>query len=247
MSNIIKFGIIQNNLSNDFKSNLKEVLRLSNKIYNKVDFIVFSEYFLGWVEDHKTILSTFKKEAIKNHINFILGSIIETHKGKKYNTCFLIDKNGKIRGKYRKIHLYKKWENKITSGKLVKIFNMDRLKIGIVICLDVYFPKEMIKLIEADIIIVPSMTSSEEIDDHICVLKTRAIDNLTPLILLNAVGTLKMSKDLIRWGGKSSYINAEGRIINQTGDKEGYKIFRVSLNETQVIRKKLSKILNIKY
>lgn len=234
----VKFAVIQNFVSTNFNTNIKKVLKLCKKVYKKADFIVFPEYFLGWDNKHKEILKIFKKEALKHDINIILGSVIENFKERYYNTCFLIDKNGKIVGKHRKIHLYKKWENKITPGKTIKIFKIDNIKVGIVICLDVYFPKDIMKLRNADIIIVPNMTSREEIDDHISVLKTRAVENLIPVILANAVGKMKN----IKWGGKSSLISPEGKIIDQINDKEGYKIFNVDLNETKIIRKKLSDI-----
>ena len=234
----IKFAVIQNSVSTNFDINIKRVLKLCKKVYKKADFILFPEYFLGWSDKHKEILKIFKKEAIRHNMNFILGSVIENSKDKYYNTCFLIDKKGKIIGKHRKIHLYKKWENKITSGKAIKIFKIDNIKVGIVICLDVYFPKDIIKLRNADIIIVPNMTSREEIDDHLSVLKTRAVENLIPVIIVNAVGRMKN----IIWGGKSSLINPEGKIIDKMSNREDYKIFSVNLNETKTIRKKLSDI-----
>ena len=82
------------------------------------------------------------------------------------------------------------------------------------------------------------MTSREEIDDHLSVLKTRAVENLIPVIIVNAVGRMKN----IIWGGKSSLINPEGKIIDKMSNREDYKIFNVNLNETKTIRKKLSDI-----
>ena len=89
----------------------------------------------------------------------LVGSvIIKVSKNKLVNRSILIDKNGKIRCFYDKIHMYdvvlskkeKYFESKIfTAGKNLKTFNLPWGKLGLSICYDIRFPNLYRKLSKA--------------------------------------------------------------------------------------------------
>jgi predicted amidohydrolase len=236
----IKFTIVQLKYEG-YKKTLKKALIILRKASKKSDFVIFSEYFLGWEDNYKNTIKIFRKEAKSLGVNLILGSMIEPCGKKRYNTCVLINKNGKIIGKYRKIHIYKKWE-KINSGKQTKIFHISGIKIGILICLDIYFPEDVSKLRNSDMIVVPTMTDRREINEHICVIKTRASENVIPMILANAVGKHKN----MTWGGKSVAVDPEGQIISKMDSKEGSKTFVIDMNKKDEKRKELFDIFGFR-
>ena len=59
---------------------------------------------IGEPEDGPTV-QMLQKTARENHVEIISGSLAEIRNGKVYNTVYAIDADGKITGKYSKIHL----------------------------------------------------------------------------------------------------------------------------------------------
>lgn len=228
-----------------YDKTLRKALFFLNKVAKRADIAIFSEYFLGWNVPVKKTVDIFKKLAKKYKINIVLGSLLFKQKNKMFNSSFIINKTGNIAGRYDKIHLFPDWE-KINSGKKPKIFDLGNMKIGLLLCLDIYFPNEFLKLRNnVDFIIVPSMTSKDEIDDHLCILKARAIENIIPIVLCNATGNMKYKNKTIIWGGDSSFVNCEGKITPLLKNEEGYKIFSIDLAKKSEKRKKLYTIFKL--
>ena len=79
----------------------------------------------------------------------IVGTMYEKSRKKDrvYDTSFIVNKNGKVTGKYRKIHLYDalgfKESNKMSSGSFDSICQQKQSvgKIGMMICYDLRFPE----------------------------------------------------------------------------------------------------------
>ena len=58
-----------------------------------------------------------------------------------YNTAVLIDRDGLLVGKYRKVNLpYDEFEDGITPGSDYPVFQTDFGKVGMMICWDSQFP-----------------------------------------------------------------------------------------------------------
>ena len=59
-----------------------------------------------------------------------------------FNTSLLIDRSGNIAGKYRKTHLsLNEYEQGISPGDELPVFDTDFGKVGMLICWDMYFPE----------------------------------------------------------------------------------------------------------
>ena len=105
--------------------------------------------------------------AKKNSI-VVVGTMYEKSRKKDrvYDTSFIINKSGKIIGKYRKIHLYDalgfKESDKMSSGKLIPMPTKTSIgKLGMMICYDLRFP-EMARALAAagtEILVAPSAVS----------------------------------------------------------------------------------------
>jgi len=247
MRKCVKFAIIQMAPTHNFSHDLARAKRFLARAKGKADFAVFPEYFLGWENHSAEILKTFKFLAKTYGLAIVVGSFIETVKNKQYNTCVLIDNRGRLVGKYRKRHLYAPWEGQLKAGKIVKpYYTVNGVKIAIAICLDIYFAAEIADHRSADIIIIPSMTEASEIDDHVAIVKTRAIENVIPVILANAAGRTRLPVGDKRWGGKSCAFDAEGRLISKMDRSPGCLVMKIDLWKKFRIRRRLYDIFHLK-
>lgn len=76
------------------------------------------------------------------HGIYVILSLFEQDRKNIYNTAVLIDREGEIAGKYRKVHLpLYEVEDGVTPGNEYKIFETDFGRIGILVCWDQAFPE----------------------------------------------------------------------------------------------------------
>src|SRR5437762_1914692 len=101
---------------------------------------------------------------------------------KYYNTAVLLDRNGKIGGKYRKTHLCLPTchEGDTTlPGEEIPVFKTDFGTIGITTCMDIHYPElyTTLALKGAEIIFWPSAAMDYTGDLIESLVNARAIDN----------------------------------------------------------------------
>lgn len=133
-------------------------------------------------------------------------------KSSVYNTAVVVD-NGKYLGKYRKIHLSDLEKRLFERGNQNKIIDTGTFKIGIQICFDLWFPeisREQIKQ-GAQIFCVLANYGGEITGE---IAQVRAIENLTPLVLCNRVGTEQLLE-------MNAYFLGESQILTKTGEVIG--------------------------
>lgn len=81
------------------------------------------------------------KEIANQYNIYTVAGINENENNKFYNSAVVIGK-GKIIMVYRKLQLYSKEKEFFTPGnKPLQIFNIDKVKIGLMICFDWFFPE----------------------------------------------------------------------------------------------------------
>ena len=115
-------------------------------------------------------VSTISKTAKQNAIQ-VIGTIYEKSPkiNRVYDTSFLINENGKILSKYRKIHLYdalgiKESKKFYPGSQISKPIKTTLGTIGMMICYDLRFPEMSRTLVSAgsEFLVVPSAWRSEE-------------------------------------------------------------------------------------
>ena len=177
----------------------------------KSDFALFPEYFnaplmakynhlgeadaikklAGYTED---IVQEFSKLSISYNINIITGSMPELVGDVLHNVGYLCKRDGTIE-KYEKLHVTpdeeKVWGLK--GGNILKTYETDCGKIGILICYDVEFP-ELSRLLadeEMDILFVPFLTDTQNGYSRVryCA-QARAIENECYVAIAGSVGNL---------------------------------------------------------
>ena len=205
-------------------------------------FICLPEYFMfpasienndnieKIVEEYREPTVHLLKRVSKDVDAYIVGgTIFEKFRGKYYNTCLFL-KNGKILGKFRKMHLTD-WEKKVglNVGSTFKVFNTKFCKAGILICADVFYPRTVRKLafLGAEVIFLPVSASRTHpyVKGHPLTTK-RAEDN--KVFILKNGNTRSNSR-----GGNSAIISPWG-ILNQAKDEMNTKIISADLDITKL-------------
>ncbi len=117
-------------------------------------------------------------EVARSHSAYLVAGIFE-HEGKLlYNTAVLLDRAGKVAGKYRKVQLPRQELEQLTPGNEYPVFRTDFGTIGIMTCYDVFFPDPARGLAArgAEIILLPIWGGDQ------ILAKARAIDNQVYLV-----------------------------------------------------------------
>lgn len=121
----------------------------------------------------------FLGDAAKKHNMYIVAGILEKENDVVYNTAVLINRQGELAGKYRKVSLPREEiDGGITPGEEIPVFNTDFGRIGIMICWDVQFPEvaRTLALKGAEVILVPIWGG------NLTLTKARAIENQVYLV-----------------------------------------------------------------
>lgn len=223
-------------------NNLKKILkyiRLAKK--KNADIICFPESCIkkSALDLDDDFIKIIAEECKKNEIWCIVTDDIRK-RGKPYNMALLINRKGKIKGEYKKIHLY---GDNTYPGKESLVFKTDFGKIGIAICWDLAFPelfREM-KQMGAEIVFCPSQwwydakTHSEEHQDReLEILKslvlTRAYENVCFICLCNPIVDSKFQISY-------SAIASPTKILQELKEKEGLLVQEINLDEIDKIEK----------
>lgn len=105
---------------------------------------------------------------------YISAGIYERDGVAIYNTAVLVDREGKLAGKYRKVYLPREEiEGGITPGNDYPVFQTDFGKVGMMICWDIQYadPARALALRGAELILTPIWGGNETLG------KARAIEN----------------------------------------------------------------------
>lgn len=210
--------------------NLKETVKVIDRLCSreKPDIIALTETFYT----RKTLsslpemchpldceaISVIRKKA-KEYNTYIAFSFHEKENGNFYNSGVLIDRNGEILGKCHKCHLtMSEYENGLTPGKEIKVFDTDIGKIGIAICWDIFYPeciREMQKQ-GVDIIINPTAGYLYERINQRC-------QESGAYIVTSVSSSFEMS----------GIFNPSGEMIANAAANFGYAICEVDINKPQ--------------
>ena len=259
---MFRVSCIQLKSNNNILDNLKRTEQLISKaVKQKSDFILTPEISSLFSIEKKellkicnsmeedTYLNGIKKLAKKYKKWILIGSlIIKVSKNKLVNRSVLVDKTGKIKTYYDKIHMYdvvlsKKeqyFESKtFSAGKKIKSFNLPWGKLGLSICYDLRFPNMFRKLSKSgcDYISIPSAFTETTGKKHWhSLLKARAIENFCYVFAPAQGGTHYNSRKTF---GHSLIVSPDGKILKELNKKEGV----ITVKITPSLSKKLRKII----
>jgi len=259
---MFRVSCIQLKSNNDIFYNLNKTKKLILKaIKQKSDFIITPETSSLFSLNKKELLKICKsmrediylngiKKLAKKYKKWILiGSLItKIKKNKLVNRSVLVDKTGKIRTYYDKIHMYdvvlskreKYFESKtFSAGKKIKSLNLPWGKLGLSICYDLRFPNMYRKLSKSgcDYISIPSAFTETTGKKHWhSLIKARAIENFCYIFAPAQGGTHYNGRKTF---GHSMIVSPDGKILKELKKSEG--VITVSIDP--VLPKKLRSII----
>ena len=115
----------------------------------------------------------------KQHSSYLVAGIYEREDHTVYNTAVLLDREGRVAGKYRKVYVpVEEIEHGLTPGNEYPVFHTDFGTIGLMICYDIFFPDPARALARqgAEILLMPIWGGDETL------AKARSIDNKVFLV-----------------------------------------------------------------
>ena len=178
--------------------------------------------------------------------------------GVYHNTAVVIEKDGSIAGKYRKMHIpddpayYEKFY--FTPGDLGFVPVQTSVgKLGVLVCWDQWYPEaaRLMALAGADLLIYPTAIGWESTDSQeekqrqqdawILAQRGHAVYNGLPVIAVNRVGHEPDPSGVtngIQFWGNSFVAGPQGEILKSlTSDKEEIAIVEVDLERSENVRR----------
>lgn len=197
-----------------------------------VGFWAFDQYKVKAEPQYGPVYDLLSFWAKKFSCYIHTGSFVESDMGKFYNTSLLLDPNGNVIGKYRKIHLfsYKSKEAEILSpGSSIAVFSTEYGKVGMATCYDLRFP-ELFRIMSrfgCEYFLISSSWPIERIKHWELFNKARAVENQCFTISCNAVGV----NGGAQLGGHSMITSPCGDVLCTGALSEGYILCEINTGD----------------
>jgi len=146
---------------------------------------------------------------------YVVAGLLEQAGPVVYNTAVLIDREGKLAGKYRKVSLPREEiEGGVTPGDSYPVFDTDFGRIGMMICWDLQFPEvaRQLAMQGAEVIFMPIWGG------NLTLASARAIENQIWLVSST-------------YGMKTGVFDLEGKLIAEANEQDPVAMVELDLNQ----------------
>ncbi len=254
----MKIAGVQIESTDNFNENFKKCLKyIDISMEQDADVVVFPELSLSsWFPESineknfalaitidSEEIRSFREIAKKNSIALVIPFFEKDSEIDMlfYNSVVFIDKDGLIKGHYRKIHLplIPNWEEKyyFRPGDLgFPVFNTSIGKIGFQIGWDIFFPEvaRILTLKGANLIISPTASAFSSQPRWIKVISANALINTVFICRINRVG---VQGELEFYGGSFCVAPDGGLVSEPAGSKEGIILWDINFNDLFEVRR----------
>lgn len=250
----MKVGYIQTSpIFGEKGQNFKEIEKLITNL--KADLIVLPELFatgytfvskeeaLSLAENNDGETAQFLIKVAQLTESVIVGGFIEKDGEKVYNSAMIVSGKGVI-GTYRKLHLYFKEKLWFTPGdKPLKIYEINGVNIGIMICFDWFFPEtaRTLALLGADIIAHPANLVLPYCQKT---MVSRCLENRVYAVTANRIGQEIRGEDSFKFTGGSQITSYDSKVLSSAPPDKVYMDF-VEIDIKEARNKKLNKFNDI--
>ncbi len=193
--------------------------------------------------------SALSRCARENKIWLVAGSMPEKdNAGHVFNTSFVFDREGRLRARHRKMHLFDidvkggqrfKESETLTPGGDVTVFDTEFGRIGLGICYDIRFP-ELSRLMAdegARVILFPAAFNMTTGPAHWeLTFRARALDNQVYAVGVSPARDMDASYHAY---GNSIAVSPWGEVVERLDEKEAMKIADLDLSRVDAVREQL--------
>lgn len=220
----MKIGYVQTSpIFGDKEKNYKQVRALLDNV--KADLIVLPELFaIGYTFISKKEAESMAEHPVGKTSEFlielanktnaiIVGGFIEKDNSQIYNSSLIVSSK-EVLGTYRKLHLYYKEKLWFSPGnKPLKVYKVDKVKIGVMICFDWFFPEttRTLALLGADIIAHPANLVLPYCQNA---MTTHCLVNHVFAVTANRIGDEARGTDSFTFTGGSQITSHKGKIVS---------------------------------
>ncbi|MCB9839208.1 MAG: carbon-nitrogen hydrolase family protein [Phycisphaeraceae bacterium] len=190
-------------------------------LYPWVQMVVCSELatFGGWTGNAQPLPSEaetqFAELAARHNVWLLPGSFFEKTDSGIFNTAPVIDPDGNIIARYRKMFPFLPYETGVESGTEFCVFDVPNVgRFGVSICYDMWFPEtsRTLAAMGAEVILHPTLTGSIDRDVELAIARATAATNQCFVVDINGVGD--------GGNGKSIIVAPSGDVLYEAGSAE---------------------------
>ncbi|MCI1883113.1 MAG: carbon-nitrogen family hydrolase [Sporolactobacillus sp.] len=179
----------------------------------------------------------YAQKAKELHANLFAGSFIESKGEHFFNTSVLLDRNGKLTGSYRKIHLFRYGSAEgdlLSGGTRSVVVPTDFGKVGLSTCYDLRFPELYRKELDrgATIFLVTSAWPLRRLDHWKLLNQARALENQCYLLSCNSSGRTQG----VLLGGHSRVVDPWGTVLASAGEAATVLTAEIDLAKVAAVR-----------
>ncbi|MBU0462594.1 MAG: carbon-nitrogen family hydrolase [Proteobacteria bacterium] len=230
MKNNFKAGVVQFDVkSGQVETNLNTVFGHLEKLASEnVSLAVLPEMFSCSFDNENLSKHSKLSDKVVESLSFfarknqmaIAGTLPEKEKDQIFNTMVFIDVDGKVKARYRKMHLFRLTGEHLyyTAGNKIVTIDSSFGRLGLMICYDLRFPElaRSLYLKDAQMIIVSAQWPESRKEHWKTLIKARSIENQLFMVCSNRTG---MEGDL-RFPGMSMIIDPMGNVLTEAANNE---------------------------
>lgn len=238
---VIQFDIINGDTENNMSAAMGYLRELAGQGANLA--VLPELFFCGFdnenIQDHacrtNDILEQLSEFGRANAMA-IVGTLPQARADQVFNTQYFIDRDGKIKGAYQKIHLFRPTlEHEFyTAGSSTPVLDTSFGPVGLMTCYDLRFPELARRLFldGARILIVSAQWPSPRKTHWQILARARAIENQAYCICANRTGT----DDDLEFPGLSAIIDPMGQVLAEAGSDPGVVLADIDMAQVDQAR-----------
>jgi predicted amidohydrolase len=177
------------------------------------------------------VLDRFRDDARRHGVWLIPGSMFEKAGGHIYNTTAVIDPDGKVVARYRKMFPFRPYEAGIEAGTEFCVFDVpDVGRFGLSICYDIWFPETTRQLaaMGAEVLLHPVLTGTTDRDAELAIARATAAQFQLYVFDVNGLGAGGV--------GRSCVVDPAATVLHQSAGQED--LFPIEVDLDQVRRQR---------
>lgn len=171
-------------------------------------------------------LAQFQEDARRYGIWLIPGSMFEkTEDGRIYNTSAVINPQGEIVAKYRKMFPFRPYEHGISGGTDFCVFDVpDVGRFGLSICYDIWFPETTRQLTSmgVEVLLHPVLTGTTDRDAEIAIARATAAQFQCYVFDVNGLAAGGVGRSLV--------VDPSATVLHQSAGQEDMFPIEVDLD-----------------